>query len=79
MEICAPRIVQIAIWQVTGEEGNIMEEGEVKWVVGAGEVQMEVEAEVGGGEVEEETIERWTDPGSLLVSGRRSSRPRLPF
>ena len=43
---------------------------EVKWVVvefGVGEV-------VGG--VAEVAIERWTDPGSLLVSGWKSSRPR---
>ena len=62
-----------------GEEGNIGEE--VKWVVGIGGVEMEVEAEDhGAGEVGEEITERWTDPGSLLVSDRRSLRPRFkPF
>ena len=43
---------------------------EVKWVV--------AEDVVGGvvGEEAEVAAERWTDPGSLLVSGRKSSRPR---
>ena len=43
---------------------------EVKWVV--------AEDVVGGvvGQVAEVAAERWTDPGSLLVSGRKSSRPR---
>ena len=43
---------------------------EVKWVV--------AEDVVGGvvGEEAEVATERWTDPGSLLVSGRKSSRPR---
>lgn len=65
-------------------EGSKAEVEEKVWVVEVvvGEVEEKVvEAEDGAEEVgEEEITERWTNPGSLLVSGKRSSRPRFkPF